>query len=195
MSYRCINPPTLSYKSELVCDNCHINTLRCVGIHVSKCCQTLAFTIEFISDETMTFNFEGDEDEETSFSESSSSSSPHLERNKWYGLDNVFSAHLWTATGLENIFTGNICETGTNGWDKRLCILITLETPIHPDGAITESLTVFSSYCESQTLNTTCWQMVFIMSTNHQPPTNIWMNSCRESQRYRNRVWERYVRL
>lgn len=31
---------TLSYKSELVYNNCYINTLWCVGIYVSKCCQT-----------------------------------------------------------------------------------------------------------------------------------------------------------
>lgn len=37
--------------------------------------------------------------------------------------------------------------------------------------------------------------MVFIMSTHHQPPTNIWMNSCWESERYRGWVWDGYVRL
>lgn len=69
----------------------------------------------------------------------------------------------------------------------------TLETAIQQDGDVHENPAVFTSKCESQTLNTTCWQMVFIMSTSHQPPTNIWMNSCRESERCR--LWERYVRL
>lgn len=67
----------------------------------------------------------------------------------------------------------------------------TLEPPIHQDELKSQPRLPLSV---SQTLNTTCWQMAFIMSTHRQPPTNIWMNSCRESERYKGKGREGYAR-
>lgn len=42
-----------------------------------------------------------------------------------------------------------------------------------------------SRWAIAEALNTTCWRMVFIMSTHLQPPTNTWMNSCGEREMQR----------
>lgn len=47
---------TLSYKRKSVCDNWHINLVRCAGIYISRCCQ-------YVQRETQTFIPEGKMDE------------------------------------------------------------------------------------------------------------------------------------
>lgn len=113
---------------------------------------------------------------------------------KWYSLNNVVSGCLWTLTAYKCFLRRTYVRLDQWNEIRRCKSIVTIETPIHHRGTITENPDHVSFF--AWVTDTKYYLLTKgIYNVNQSATPHLYMNEQLLRGRYSSRVWQAYVRL